>query len=249
MKSRTAGLLMNSSSYSEHKTVSEGSQSECRCHFALLVHMKPVLGGSALAPSPRCKLDLAEQHLETEITHTLSMPSISRPRLVPRGPCGTAELLSSLARAEEPGSSEPPRRLFIGGGGGLPRRCASMSFLRFIASSLDSSVYRRSRSCDTQSSHLRQSVSGRRLRDRQSYAAVTRMRACSHRKTSHNPRQLFQADGDRYRRPRSLRVNRDGRRHQARGCASDRGRLTCSSSPCNGRDIGRHPSCRSMGLC
>ena len=50
---------------------------------------------------------------------TLSMPSMSRPLFVPRGACGTAELLSSLPRAEELGSA-PKAFFFTEAGAGLP---------------------------------------------------------------------------------------------------------------------------------
>lgn len=91
--------------------------------------------------------------------HTLSMPSISRALFVPLGGGGGAtELRSSLPLAEEPGASDPrPRFLVAEAIEGLPevaRRCASMSFLRFAASSLFSSVSLRMRSCETQSSQL-----------------------------------------------------------------------------------------------
>ena len=50
---------------------------------------------------------------------TLSIPSMSRPLFVPRGACGTAELLSSLPRAEELGSA-PNAFFFTEAGAGLP---------------------------------------------------------------------------------------------------------------------------------
>jgi hypothetical protein len=99
------------------------------------------------------------KHKKREKKHTLSIPSISRALFVPLGGGGGAtELLSSLPLAEEPGASDPrPRFLVVEANEGLPeaaRRCASMSFLRFAASSLFSSVSLRMRSCETQSSHL-----------------------------------------------------------------------------------------------
>jgi hypothetical protein len=99
------------------------------------------------------------KHKKTREKHTLSIPSISRALFVPLGGGGGAtELLSSLPLAEEPGASDPrPRFLVVEANEGLPeaaRRCASMSFLRFAASSLFSSVSLRMRSCETQSSHL-----------------------------------------------------------------------------------------------
>lgn len=87
---------------------------------------------------------------------TLSIPSISRPLFVPRGACGTAELLSSLPRVEELRSA-PYAFFFTEEGAGLPvaaRLWASISFLRLDASSLFSSVSLRRRSCGTQSSQL-----------------------------------------------------------------------------------------------
>jgi hypothetical protein len=99
------------------------------------------------------------KHKKKREKHTLSIPSISRALFVPLGGGGGAtELLSSLPLAEEPGASDPrPRFLVVEANEGLPeaaRRCASMSFLRFAASSLFSSVSLRMRSCETQSSHL-----------------------------------------------------------------------------------------------
>jgi len=113
-------------------------------------------------PSPATtKQSKVKKKIVIKSKHTLSIPSISLPLFVPLGPGGgTAELRSSLPRADEPVMS-PPRRLFAaapeGAGGCFPvaaRRWESMSFFRLAASSLFSSVNLRRRSCGTQSSHL-----------------------------------------------------------------------------------------------
>ena len=44
---------------------------------------------------------------------TLSIPSVSRARLLPRGGCAAIEVLSSLARALEPAKLEPKLRFLL----------------------------------------------------------------------------------------------------------------------------------------
>lgn len=90
-----------------------------------------------------------------EASPTFSI-SKSLPRFCPRPVAGTDEFLSSLPRVEL--RSEPAAFFFdetVVALGAARWRRWSISFLRFLASSLFSSLSFRRRSCGTQSSHLR----------------------------------------------------------------------------------------------
>ena len=186
---------------------------------------------------------------------TLSIPSISLARFVPRGGCGASELLSSLPLAEDPVNSEPYGRFLCEVVDALPgaaRRCASMSFLRLAASSLFSSVNLRSRSCGTQSSQLRRSVLARDSQQRralsgrgetitQHFPTPGMSRRCIVQTGQLVCRQLRSATT---RLPGKERIQTLAGRTPAKILSERERALTYSSSPCSEHDTSSHPSYR-----